>query len=77
MNENGDYYLDRAEAELALARAAAHPAAARAHYFLAGYYLDKAHGDTPPVVEYPGAGPDVLPHLHTPAAAPRMGRVAA
>ena len=38
------YYLLRAEAELAIARAATHPAAMRAHYHLAGYYLDKAHG---------------------------------
>jgi hypothetical protein len=37
------YFLDRAEAELTLAGAAEHPAAARAHYHLAGHYLDRAH----------------------------------
>ena len=39
------YYMRRAEAELALATCAAHPAAMRAHYHLAGFYLDKAYGD--------------------------------
>ena len=38
------YYIRRAEAELALAQSAAHPAAMRAHYHLAGYYLDKVYG---------------------------------
>lgn len=38
------YYVRRAEAELALAQSAAHPAAMRAHYHLAGYYLDKVYG---------------------------------
>ncbi|MET0377241.1 MAG: hypothetical protein ABW128_23655 [Rhizorhabdus sp.] len=37
------YYIRRAEAELALAQSAAHPAAMRAHYHLAGYYLDKVY----------------------------------
>jgi hypothetical protein len=37
------YFIRRAEAELALAQSAAHPAAMRAHYHLAGYYLDKAY----------------------------------
>lgn len=41
-----DYYLDRAEAELDLANAAAHEKAARAHYYLAGFYLDRAYGGT-------------------------------
>lgn len=40
-----DAYLeDRAEAELALAQEAAHPAAVRAHFVLAGFYLDRLHG---------------------------------
>ena len=38
------YYLGRAEAELALAQCATHPAAIRAHYHLAGFYLDRAYG---------------------------------
>lgn len=37
------YFRERAEDELAAARAARHPEAARAHYLLAGYYLDLAH----------------------------------
>ena len=36
------YFRQRAEAEIAAARAAGHPDAARAHYRLAGYYLDLA-----------------------------------
>jgi hypothetical protein len=39
-----DYYLERAEAELDLANAATHERAAKAHYYLAGFYLDRAHG---------------------------------
>ena len=37
------YFLERAEAELDLANEATHERAARAHYFLAGFYLDRAH----------------------------------
>jgi len=43
MRFDRDYFRRRAEAELALAASAGHPAAMRAHYYLAGYYLDKAH----------------------------------
>lgn len=39
-----DYFLERAEAELDLANAATHERAAFAHYHLAGFYLDRAHG---------------------------------
>ena len=41
--QDRDYYLRRAECELALARSAGHPAAMRAHYHLAGFYLDRAY----------------------------------
>jgi hypothetical protein len=37
------YYRSRAEEELWAARSADHPDAARAHYLLAGYYLDLAY----------------------------------
>ena len=37
------YLEERAEAELSLAQAAAHPAAVRAHYLLAGHYLDRLY----------------------------------
>ena len=41
----GKTYLERrAEAEISLAQAAAHPAAVRAHYLLAGFYLDRLYG---------------------------------
>jgi hypothetical protein len=43
-NQDRSYYLRRAEAELALAADASHPAAMRAHYHLAGFYLDRAYG---------------------------------
>jgi hypothetical protein len=37
------YFLERAEAELDLANEATHEGAARVHYYLAGFYLDRAH----------------------------------
>jgi hypothetical protein len=36
------YFQERAEAELSAAQGADHPEAVRAHYILAGYYLDFA-----------------------------------
>ncbi|WP_380876040.1 hypothetical protein ACFB49_07080 [Sphingomonas sp. DBB INV C78] len=40
------YYLEkRAEQEIELAQSATHPAAVRAHYLLAGHYLDKLYGE--------------------------------
>lgn len=45
MNQQSEYYLRRAEAELALAQSASNLDAVRAHYHLAGRYLDKAYGD--------------------------------
>jgi hypothetical protein len=38
-----DYFSGRAEQEIELAQAAAHPAAVHAHYKLAGYYLDRVY----------------------------------
>ncbi len=40
------YFLERAEAELDRANEATHEGAARAHYYLAGFYLDRAHHGT-------------------------------
>ena len=37
------YFRERAEAEIRAAQAAVHPEAARAHYVLAGYYLDLSY----------------------------------
>ena len=43
--DNLDYFQRRAEAELELAQTAEHANAVRAHYTLAGYYLDLVHND--------------------------------
>lgn len=43
-NEPDSYFYDRAEAELELAQNSDHPAAVRAHYLLAGHYLDRFYG---------------------------------
>lgn len=43
-HEPDSYFYDRAEAELKLAQDAEHPAAVRAHYLLAGHYLDRFYG---------------------------------
>lgn len=56
MDQDIFYLLRRAEAELLLAQAATHPSAVRAHYHLAGHYLDRAyaHGiekPPPPVIK--------------------------
>lgn len=40
------YFQVRAEAELKMAQAAQNPEASRAHYTLAGHYLDRAFGGT-------------------------------
>ena len=44
MIEAENYLTQRAEAELELAQTATHPAAVKAHYLLAGYYLDRIYG---------------------------------
>ncbi len=41
MTEEVDYFYRRAEDELAMAQRSAIPEAVRAHYTLAGYYLDR------------------------------------
>jgi hypothetical protein len=41
-----DYFRARAEAELLSAREAKTPEAQRAHSLLAGYYFDRAFGET-------------------------------
>lgn len=41
------YFEERAEAEIEAATSADHPNAARAHYYLAGYYLDRAFNSDP------------------------------
>lgn len=44
-SEEAAYLYYRAEEQLELAQAATHPAAVRAHYILAGHYLDGAYGE--------------------------------
>jgi len=39
------YLYARAEEELELAQQAEHPAAVKAHYLLAGHYLDGVYGE--------------------------------
>ncbi|HEX8572338.1 MAG TPA: hypothetical protein VF759_06270 [Allosphingosinicella sp.] len=46
-HEEQEYFERRAEAEIALAQAAAHARAVQAHYELASAYLDRIHGDSP------------------------------
>lgn len=45
MMDSGEkhYFLERAEAELERANEATHERAARVHYYLAGFYLDRAY----------------------------------
>jgi hypothetical protein len=62
--EEMNYFRDRAEAELALARSARHPHAARAHFHLAGLYLDRAYN--PAMV---AAAAEALKVRHGPEAA--------
>lgn len=42
--DDSTYYYARAEAEIERAQSADHPAAVKAHYLLAGYYLDRVYG---------------------------------
>lgn len=41
---SASYFEERAEEELELAQRASHPKAVKAHYELAGFYLDRVHG---------------------------------
>jgi len=43
MRDDRAYFLARAEAQMALARRASCENAARAHYYLAGLYWDRAY----------------------------------
>lgn len=50
MEDDKDYFYKRAENELEMAQRTAVPEAVKAHYTLAGYYLDKVYNedDAPP-----------------------------
>ncbi|ONF96657.1 hypothetical protein [Sphingomonas jeddahensis] len=43
--DDKEYYYQRAESELEMAQRAEVPEAVKAHYTLAGYYLDKVYND--------------------------------
>ena len=45
-HEDADYYEQRAEAEIELARKSQSTEAVQAHYQLATFYLDKIYGET-------------------------------
>lgn len=45
VNDDKEYYYKRAESELEMAQRTEVPAAVKAHYTLAGYYLDKVYND--------------------------------
>ncbi|WP_420139124.1 hypothetical protein [Sphingomonas sp.] len=45
MDPEQEYFEKRAEAELELAQSATHPGVVKAHYELAGLYLDIVHGE--------------------------------
>jgi hypothetical protein len=56
--DDGQYYEARAEQELALAQGSNHPAVVRAHFLLAGLYLDRLYnpdGDGEALVQAPSA----------------------
>lgn len=44
MPDDSEYFYERAETELKLAQAAEHPQVVKAHYLLAGHYLDRVYG---------------------------------
>jgi hypothetical protein len=50
MEPDQTYYYQRAEAELRLAQQAIDPAVVKAHYQLAGYYLDRVYGGGDPSI---------------------------
>jgi hypothetical protein len=49
-DEESAYLEARAEAELSLAQSADHPAVVRAHYMMAGFYLDRLYNPEEEIV---------------------------
>lgn len=49
--DDKDYFYRRAESELEMAQKTVIPEAVKAHYTLAGYYLDKVYCDQPATPE--------------------------
>ena len=54
--EERSYFRERAEAEIRAAQSAGHPEAAKAHYVLAGYYLDLSYNPTASLMAFVPAG---------------------
>lgn len=54
------YFFERAEAELKMAQNARDPSAVRAHYTLAGHYLDRAYGGNE---HLPASADEIRAHL--------------
>ena len=48
MEDDKEYFYKRAESELEMAQRAIIPEAVKAHYTLAGHYLDKVYADQQP-----------------------------
>ena len=62
MLDDRAYYYQRAAAEISMAQRATGPQAVRAHYNLAGHYLDQAYGGTS---GRPASSEEVREHLKT------------
>lgn len=62
MGRDRSYFYERAEAELKLAQQASDPAVVKAHYQMAGYYLDRVYGagDSTATDRQPGTAMDAL-----------------
>lgn len=69
MANDRDYYYRRAETELEQAQRATLPAAVKAHYTLAGHYLDRVYGGTDAAND-----PDVMPATDVTSATDASGR---
>lgn len=50
VDDDKEYYYRRAESELEMAQRTENPEAVKAHYTLAGYYLDKVYNDDAAIV---------------------------
>ncbi len=59
--DDKDYFRERAEAELRMAQRARDPAAVRAHYTLAGHYLDRVYSGSDQVASMTDAPISEMP----------------
>jgi hypothetical protein len=58
VEDDKDYFYKRAENELEMAQRTEVPEAVKAHYTLAGYYLDKVYSDGDALVANGAGKPD-------------------